>query len=265
MLSAIAVGAAAGSAPVVELLAEDGSVMRELDAFDRRFRGGVNVAMGDVTGDGTPDIIAATAHNAGLVNVFDGATYRLVGSFQPYGPRYRGGVNVAFGQLSTDGGGEILTGTAAGRAVVKVFDGATLAELQRIKPYGPGVWGVQVAAGNLDGDYTSEIITAPALGGPPVVKSFDPATGQLTAEFLADAPWYRGGLQIATGDFDNNRVPDLATVPRAGRGPRCGSGRAAARASSRSAGSTRRSTVAWSAGPSWGPWRRPGSSRIGSP
>ena len=210
--SALVVGAAPGNAPVVQILDESGTVVREFEAFHSSFRGGVNVAQGDVNGDGVSDIIAATADHAGLVKVFDGATYDVINRFQPYGAGYRGGVNVAFGQV-LDGTGDIITGTARGRAVVRVFDGSTAEPLQRILPYGAGVRGVNVAAGNLAGGFLSSVITAPARGGQPLVKSFDAETGALVSQFLAYDATYRGGVQIASGDFDSNVVPDLVTAP----------------------------------------------------
>lgn len=211
VLSALAVGSAAGEAGRVTILDEAGGVVKAIAPFGAHYRGGINVALGDVTGDGTADIIAGMASGNGHVKVFDGATYELIHQFLPYGPGHRGGVNVAFGQIRAGEGGDIITGTARGRAVVKVFDGQSYDLVQRIVPYGPGVSGVEVATANLDADYVSDLITAPGTGGRPVIKAFDGTTGAQVYEFLAFAPGYRGGVHIDTGDFDNNAVSDLVT------------------------------------------------------
>src|SRR5262249_3416767 len=60
------------------------------------FTGGVNVATGDVTGDGVPDVITGVASGAGPhVKVFDGVTGAEIASFFAYAPRFLGGVSVA--------------------------------------------------------------------------------------------------------------------------------------------------------------------------
>lgn len=212
VLSALAVGSAAGEVGRVTLLDESGGAVGSITPFGANYRGGVNVAVGDVNGDGTPDVIAGMDRGIGRVKVFDGNTLELVHQFLPYGAHHRGGVNVAFGQIRAGEGGDIITGTARGRAVVKVFDGQDYGLVHRIAPYGAGVSGVEVAAANLDGGRVSDLITAAGPGGAPVVKVFDGATGARLDNFFAFDPGYRGGVQIDTGDLDNNAVPDLITT-----------------------------------------------------
>ena len=148
--SGLVVGAPTGSAPHVQILDEAGTVESSFLAYSVSFRGGVNVAQGDVTGDGTPDVITAPASGRGDVKVFDGSTFQLIQQFSPFGSRYAGGVNLAVGQL-VDGSADLVVGTATGRALIKVFDGSTLHEIQSLSPYGRGVAGVNVAVANLDG------------------------------------------------------------------------------------------------------------------
>lgn len=211
VLSALVVGAAPGQPPVVQVRDADGTVLKQFDAFPRSFRGGVEVATGDVNGDDVADIIAATATGAGTVRVFDGQTYARLASFRPYGASYSGGVNVAFGQLTTSGGGEIITGTSSGAALVKVFDGANQSLLRTLRPYAAGTNGVQVAAANADGDFVSEIFTAPGAGARPVIRAYDGDSFTQVAAFDAYDRAYRGGVRIATGDFNDDRIADVVT------------------------------------------------------
>src|SRR4051812_45434871 len=74
--SLIAVGADAGGGPRVTVLDRStGAVVRDFFAYNPAFTGGVRVALADLNGDGTADVITAPGPGGGPhVKVFDGAT-----------------------------------------------------------------------------------------------------------------------------------------------------------------------------------------------
>ncbi len=173
------------------------------------FTGGVHVAVGDVNGDGIPDIITAPASGlAPLVRVYDGVTGSLfsgpLGGFNAYNSSFTGGVWVAAADVNGDGYADIITGPDAGlqTPTVNVFSGApgqsglvpaTLASFSAVGD--PTVassfrGGVRVAAGNVVGDGRPEIITALGDGGAPVVRVFRGDTGTPVAGVLGS------GLQV---------------------------------------------------------------------
>src|SRR5262245_41795767 len=84
----LAFGADAGAEPRVRVVErETGAVRFDFLAFHSQFRGGVRVAVGDVTDDGQDDVIAATGPGAlPVVKVFDGATGDLIKRFSPSVP-----------------------------------------------------------------------------------------------------------------------------------------------------------------------------------
>lgn len=211
--AALAIGASVSALPIVEILNDAGQVQRTINAFEPSYKGGVNVALGDVNGDGVPDIIAGRAKGRSEVRVFDGSTGALILDFNAFKPSYNGGVNVAFGDLNKSGYGDIIVGSASGVAVVKVFDGESGHLLSRFNAYGSGTNGVQVAAASLHGSFTSQVITAPGPGGLPIIRAFDASTGKKQYEFLAYNASYRGGIRIAAGDFNNDQVPDIVSIP----------------------------------------------------
>jgi serralysin len=155
------------------------------------FSGGINVAVGDVNGDGHGDVITGAGPGApnGHLKVFSGLDFSELLSVFAY-PGFTGGVTVAAGDLNGDGKAEIITGAAALAPHVKVFDGATLQERGSFMAYPGAPVGVRVAVAG------GRIITAPA-GVAPHVKLFDSASLQLTSSFMVSVPVAQGGLFLA--------------------------------------------------------------------
>ena len=130
---AVAAEAQAGSPPVVRLVeAANGVVRAEGTVFEPTFRGGVRVAMGDVTGDGVAEVIAAPGRGrVGEIRVFRrfGPELRELAShrIQPFGPNYTGGIELASGDVDGDGFDDVIAAMASGSGAVKVFLGAMMA------------------------------------------------------------------------------------------------------------------------------------------
>jgi len=189
-------------------------IQRSFLAYRANFEGGLFVAAGDVNGDGRADIITgAGAGGRPVVRVFDGLTGEMLDSFLAYDASFRGGVHVAAGDVDGDGIAEIVTGAGAGRSpLVKVFRplGPTL--LQSFLAYQSNFsGGVYVAAGDINHDGFSEIMTGPGAGRAPQVKVFDVHNNlNVLQNFLAFAPNFNGGVHVALGDFDGDRNVDAA-------------------------------------------------------
>ena len=200
----IAVGADAGGLPEVKLLNADGSSRGSFLAYDEAFRGGVRVSVGDVTGDGKPDIVTAPGVGGGpVVKVFDGVTGDEVSSFFAYAPDFRGGVSLDVGVIN--GREVIVTGPGpSGAPVVKVFDALTQKELLRFNAYAPEfLGGVSVAVGNVLAGGGGQVVTGAGPGGGPHVKVFDGKTGAERTSFFAYAPTFTGGVSVAAGNVAN--------------------------------------------------------------
>src|SRR5262249_39395305 len=109
------VGAGIGALAAAQ--GENGGLVRVFDAATRQLRfaldpypgfaGGVTVAMGDVNGDGIPDIITGTATASSHVKAFDGIDATPLLSFLAF-PGFGGGVSVAVGDTDCDGHSDII-------------------------------------------------------------------------------------------------------------------------------------------------------------
>jgi hypothetical protein len=231
-----AVGADSGNAPMVQVYNADGTLRYSFQAYDSTFRGGVRVAVGDVTGDGVADIV--TTPGAGMspqVKVFDGSSGMEIANFMAYAENFRGGVYVAVADVNGDGKADIITGAGAGGGPhVRVFDGTwavpplnaptpapvdptapppmlppgVLAEFYAYDPMFKG--GVRVAAGDVNGDGKADIITGAGTGGGPHVRVWDVAGGKMLYEFYAYASTYTGGVYVTAGDIDGDGKAELA-------------------------------------------------------
>lgn len=227
----VVVGAGNGGGPVIKLFdGVTGAELRSFAAFEESFRGGVQVAVGDVTGDDVADFVAGAGNGGGpVVKVFDGRTGELVQSFFAFEDSFRGGVNVAVGDVNGDGVADIIVGAGVGGGpVVKVFDGRTGELLESFFAYDANFrGGVVVAVGDLDGDGLAEIVTTVGGDGGPHVKTFDPADGTERLSFFAFDSILRIGLGINLTDIDGDGDRDIVVLPpvSSGLSPRAFDGR----------------------------------------
>ena len=252
---AFVTGAGAGGQSQVKLMDASGIAMRHARAFET-FNGPISVAYGYLNDDGIKDIVAAAGPGGGPhVKVFDGLSGNEIASFYAYDANFRGGVNVAVGDLNGDGRLELITGAGAGGGPhVKAFalnfsaGRATTQEVASFFAYAPSFrGGVSVAAGDVNGDGASDILTGAGPGGGPHVKAFGfvgeggegtpisasastamsemtalpPALGALQelASFYAYDANFRGGVSVASGNIDGLGPDEIITGAGAGGGP----------------------------------------------
>ena len=184
-----------GGGPRVQVFSgATGMTIVDFFAFDADFRGGVSVAVADVDGDGTVDIIAGAGPGGGpRVRIFSGATGMTIADFFAFDADFRGGVTVAAGDLNGDRKAEVAVGVGRGGGPqVKVFNPLTATVIA-----GPlGCYfafdpsdrtGVLLNADglsrDLDGDGVSDLVVNTGAGIPARSRVFSGASGTAIANF----------------------------------------------------------------------------------
>ena len=118
---------AASSDPAVTVYGPAGESVYSFSPFTvAESPNGVRVAMADVNGDGTPDVIVGTGPGvANEVRVFDGVSRAELFRATPFESSFTGGVFVAAGDVTGDGRADVvITADVGGGPRVQVRSGA---------------------------------------------------------------------------------------------------------------------------------------------
>ncbi len=195
---------------------------------------GVNVSCGDVDGNQVDEVLTGAGpgeiygpHVRGFT--VDGVPVPGLNFFAYGTPRY--GVNVCAGDIDDDEAWEVITGAGPGRVFgphVRAFDlvqyggGGSAAPSPWVNffAYGTIQWGVNVAAGDIDGDGYDEIVTGAGPGTifGPHVRGWNvdggPAEAIPAVSFFAYGT-NEYGVNVTCGDVDGDGLDELVT----GAGP----------------------------------------------
>ncbi len=158
----IITGAGPGGGPHVRVFSKDGKpLIGGFFAYEKNFRGGVNVAVLDLNGDGVKEIITGAGPGGGPhVRVFSKDGKPLIGGFFAYDREFKGGISLSVGDVTGDGKGEIISSAGLGGSPrVKIFsrDGQLLDSFLAYESSFTD--GIKVITLDINGDGINEILT----------------------------------------------------------------------------------------------------------
>lgn len=193
---------------------DNGQVQSLFYPYTSAYKSGVSFSLGDLDGNGTLEIVTGTRVGGGpQVRMFNADGKLLNGGFFAYAVNFRGGVNVAVGDVNGDGKAEIITGAGTGGGPhVRIFDRNGKLMNDGFFAYNASFrGGVHVAAGDLDGDGDAEIITGAGNTGGPHVKVWN-SLGRMQNEFFAFSARSTAGVSVAAMDTDGDRRAEIVTM-----------------------------------------------------
>ncbi len=211
-----------------------------LQPFGPGYDRGLNVVVGDFTGDGLADVAVAKAFGSAAVKIYQstptavGGPLTLLRSFTPF-PAAKGGASIAAGDFGTfagstitngsslDGKCELVVATSAGVApLVRVYNVAPAVPVvvDTIRPFSASfVGGLSVDVGRVNADLIPDITVAQAGGGQSLVEVYDGRAGAASNPRLARFAAFsdlatRSAPVVATGVDTNGdgRVDVIKTV-----------------------------------------------------
>ena len=211
-----------------------------LQPFGTRYDRGLNVAVGDFTGDGLADVAVAKAFGSAAVKIYQstptsvGGPLTLFRSFTPF-PAATGGVSIAAGDFGTFSGSTIANGSSLdGKHELVVATSAAVAPLVRIYNVAPAlpvvvetirpfsssfVGGLSVDVGRVNADLIPDITVAQAGGGQSLVEVYDGRAGAASnlrlARFAAFSDLATRSAPVVAAGVDTNgdgRVDVIKTV-----------------------------------------------------
>jgi hypothetical protein len=219
----VVAAAGPGGAPLVNVYnASNGNMIASFYAFAATFTGGVRVAVADVNGDGTPDIVCGAGPGGGPeVTVFDGKTFQRIMDFMALPARFTGGVWVAAGNITSQSFADIVVSAdAGGGPEVTIFDGKSGAEVTAFYATAATfTGGIRIACADLSGDGFDDVIAAAGPGGGPQVTIFDGKALRLLTAFYALPANFTGGMYVAAGDVNGDGHADIIVGAEKGGGP----------------------------------------------
>ena len=184
---------------LIKIFSINGLLKKQFFAYKSNFKGGVNVAVGDINGDGKAEIITGAGPGGGPhVKIFN-YSGKTIGQFFAYKSNFKGGVNVAVGDIN---GGtinrkvEIITAPSGGyQPEVKVFNDHGIVISKFLAFNQNFTNGVSISAADINKDGMAEIITGAGPGGAPHIRVFQ-SNGKLVNSFYAFDPEYKNGITV---------------------------------------------------------------------
>ncbi|MFH0828714.1 MAG: FG-GAP-like repeat-containing protein [Candidatus Kerfeldbacteria bacterium] len=143
---------------------------------------------------------------------------KSIASFNAYKASYRNGLFISGGDIERKGGSNVVVGSGIGSIPEVQLYTLKGKLVTRYFPFTKKMkTGAAVAVADVSGDGFNDIVIAPAGNYPGFVRvsRYNPTSKKFTrfAEFSAQSSKYRGGVNIAAADLDQNGFAEIIVAP----------------------------------------------------
>lgn len=201
-----------GGGPHIRIFDGMGTLESEFFAYDPAFRGGVFIAVRDVTNDGIAEIITGAGPTGGPhVRIFD-ATGTVKSEFFAFDASDASGVTVGTADTNGNGVMEIIVGRASSDPPeVKIFttEGYLVSSFLAYEPTFTD--GLAVHGADTDADGRDEIIVAPNGGREPI-HIFEP-NGTLETSITPFEPNFEGSVSLTVARLNGSPEQSFIVAP----------------------------------------------------
>ena len=198
----------------IQIWRDDGLLYMKKYPYTANYKGTINIAVGDLNEDGRKEVyVSPGAGNALPIKIYTRHGRQIKRDWYPFGVAYNGGITMDVRHVQGRRNNELIIGTGSGHdPIVHIFD-RKYNFVTAWHPFELSVrGGVSVAAGDLDGDNTEEIIIGAGPGAKPRVRIFNEQGTQLYNEFTAYSSFTNPGVQVRAVDVDFDGRDDIVTL-----------------------------------------------------
>ena len=174
----------------------------------------ITVAIADVNNDQQEEIVVAQNSGGSLIKIYNSKTLKELNSWLAFDKKFKGGINIAIGDFDHNGWLEIAaTPASSGGPQVKLFNSAG-------KLLKPGVMlgdskyrsGLQLAAGDVNGDLKDELITMNNQNNKKNIQIYNEQNKMISNW------WYQskvqGSVDLLTTDVDRDGIVEILLAAR---------------------------------------------------
>jgi len=185
-----------GYQSLVKIFNLDGELKKSQTVFESNYSGGVNLAISDFNADGQLEIVVSQNSISSGVKIYSKDFDQLL-SFEAYPENSVSGVKVKAFNLYGDNRSEFIVVPVKGyKPQLQVFSPAGNLENQWLTFTEDKTQGLNLTAGDINGDLEPEIVVSQASGGENLIKIFN-YLGLLKSQFTVFESGFSGGINLA--------------------------------------------------------------------